>query len=151
MSAIGGWLGSGAGVVVIGLCVVMSIYMIRLPAKTHPWIHRALIVGMFCGGAALAVTQIGSWTFDAIYWVAGLIGGTSYGIGYITVVLLAVFFFAVVVSGLIWTPDITVAYTAAALPLLLALPPGGFLHHLYLITTYPAQQLTEAIAHAVGG
>lgn len=151
MSAISGWLGSGAGIVVIGLCVVISIYMHRLPKMTHPWVNRLLICGMFAGGSALVVTTIGGWALEGIHWAAGLIGGTSYGIGYAAVVITASFLAVTVLVCLIWVPDIGTAYIAVALPLVLALPPGGFLHTVYLVTTYPAQQATETIAHWLGG
>lgn len=151
MSGIGGWLGSGAGVVVIGLCVIISIFMHRLPGVTHPWVKRLLIVGMYCGGAALAVTTVGGWVNEGLLWVAGLAGGTGYGIGYAAVVLIAAFLAATVAVGIIWAPDVATAYIAAMLPLILALAPGGWLHQIYTFTAYPAQAATVSVAHGLGG
>ena len=151
MSGIGGWLGSGAGVVVIGLCVIISIFMGRLPAMTHQWIRRGLILGMYCGGAAILVTPLGSVALRGLDWVAGLIGGTAYGIGYVAVVIAGTFLALTVAVCLIWVPDMTAAYVACVLPLILATVPGGFLHQVYVTTTYPAQAATVSIAHWLGG
>ena len=151
MSAIGGWIGSGAGVVVIGVCVIISLFMHHLPALTHPWLKRLLIVLMYSGGAALAVTTIGGYALTALHWVGGLLGGTSSGLGWAVVVIVAIFLAATVAVGLIWAPDWITAVLAAVLPLILALVPGGFLGQVYTATAFPAQQLTESIAHGLGG
>ena len=151
MSTIGGWIGSGTGVVVVGLCVIISLFMHRLPGVTHPWLKRLLIVLMYGGGAALAVTTIGGYALDALHWVGGLIGGTSAGLGWAVVVIVATFLAATVLVGLIWAPDWVTAIEAAVLPLVLALIPGGILAQAYTATAFPAQQLTESIAHGLGG
>jgi hypothetical protein len=151
MSTISGWLGSGAGVVVIGLCIIMMIFIPRLPGWSHQWVHRLLIAIMYCGGSALAVTTLGGYVLEALGWIAGWFGGTTSGIGYVTIVVASSFLLLTVAVCLIWEPDPGAAYLAAGLPLVLALVPGGFLHAVYVTTSWPAQQATLVIAHWVGG
>ena len=151
MSGIGGWIGSGAGVVLIGLCVIISMFMHHLPAMTHPWLRRLLIAGMYCGGAALAVTTIGSWAHQGLEWLFGLAGGTASGLGFAVLVLVAVFLGVTVLVGLLFVPDFTTGIIAACLPFVLGLAAGGFLLHVYQVTAYPAQSAAEAIAHGLGG
>jgi hypothetical protein len=151
MSAIGGWIGSGAGVVLIGLCVIASIFLHHLPALTHPVFKRLMIAGMYCGGAALAVTTIGGWAHTGLEWVFSLAGGTASGLGFAVLVLVAVFLGVTVIVGLLFVPDFTTGIIAACLPFILGLAAGGFLLHAYQVTTYPAQSAAEAIAHGLGG
>ena len=153
MSTIGGWLGGGAALIVAGLCFLLMRFGHHLHPMTHPWQHRAVIVGMYCAGAALLVTTVGGWLLRTLDSLGGFIGGTSpgSGIGWALVTIGALFLFAGVVVALIWIPDPGVAYVAAATPLVLALAPGGFVHGIYAFTTAPAQQLVTQIAHQVGG
>jgi hypothetical protein len=151
MAGIGGWLGDGAAVIVIGFCIVVSIYMHRLPGMTHPWIRRLLIVLMYSAGAALIVTPIGSWVVGRLEWAGGLLGGFDNGIGWAAVVIASLFLAGTVFVCLIWAPDMLAAYIAVVLPLVLVLVPGGFMHSVYTATTYPAQQAVESIGHALGG
>lgn len=151
MSTIGGWIGSGAGVVLIGLCVIISMFMHHLPALTHPWLKRLLIIGMYSGGAALAVTTIGGWAHQGLEWVFGLAGGTASGLGFAVLVLVATFLGLSVIVGLLFVPDFTTGIIAACLPFILGLAAGGILLHAYQVTTYPAQTAAEAIARGLGG
>ena len=153
MSAIGGWLGGGAAVIVAGLCWLLMRHGHHLPAMTHPWQHRLVIVLMYCAGAALLVTTMGAWLLHTLNSLGGFIGGTGpgSGIGWALVTVGALFLFAGVMVALIWIPDPGVAYIAAITPLVLALAPGGFVHSIYVFTTAPAQQLVGQIAHSVGG
>ena len=153
MSAIGGWLGGGAALIVAGLCWLLMRYGHHLPAMTHPWQHRAVIVLMFCAGAALLVTTVGAWVLRMLGTLGGLIGGTGpgSGIGRALVTIGALALFAGVVVALIWIPDPGVGYIALVTPLVLALAPGGFVHTIYVVTTAPAQQLVDQLAHSVGG
>lgn len=153
MSAIGGWLGGGAAIIVAGLCFLLMRFGHHLPKMTHPWQHRLVIVLMYSAGAALLVTTVGGWLLHGLSSLGGLIGGTSpgSGIGWALVTIGALFLFAGVVVALIWMPDPGVAYIAAVTPLVLALAPGGWVHTIYVVTTAPAQGLVDQLAHSVGG
>jgi hypothetical protein len=151
MSAIGGWIGSGAGVVLIGLCVIASMFLHHLPGITHPVLKRFMIAGMYCGGAALAVTTIGGWAHQGLEWVFSLAGGTTSGLGRATLILAATFLAGTVLAGLLFAPDWTTGIIAACLPFVLGLAAGGVLLHAYQVTTYPAQSAAEAIARGLGG
>lgn len=151
MSAIGGWAGSGAGVVVIGLCVIASVFLRHIPTVAHPVVKRLLIAGMYCGGAALAVTTIGGWAHQGLEWLFGLAGGTTSGLGFAALVLAATFLTVTVLAGVLYVPDFTTGIIAACLPFVLGLAGGGILLHAYQATTYPAQSAAEAIARGLGG
>ena len=153
MSALGGWLGGGAAIIVAGLCFLLMRYGHHLPAMTHPWQHRAVIILMYCAGAALLLTTVGAWALHGLTALAGLVGGTApgSGIGWALVTLGGLFLFAGVVVAVIWVPDTGVAYVAAATPLMLALSAGGVAHQIYVVTTAPAQELVTQIAHWAGG
>ena len=153
MSGIGGWLGTGAAVVVIGLCLLLMRFGHRLPSVSHPWQHRAVIVLMYAAGAALLVTTGGSWVLHTLGSLGGWIGGTApgSGIGWALVTIGALFLLASVVADLIWQPNATAAYRAAVTPLALALATGGVAAQIYAFTAYPAQQLVLQIGHWAGG
>jgi len=153
MSSLGGWLGGGAAVIVIGLCFILMRFGHHLPQVSHPWQHRLVIVLMYAAGAVLVVTALGSWVLNTLSGLGGWLGGTApgSGIGWAMVTLGALFLFATVVVALVWVPDTSVAYLAAATPLALALAPGGIAHQIYTFTTYPAQQLVLHIGHWAGG
>ena len=153
MSAIGGWLGGGAALITIGLCFLLMRFGHHLPAQTHPWQHRAVIVGMYAAGSALVITTVGAWFMRAADALGGWIGGTApgSGIGWALVTLGGLFLFAGVLVAVIWVPDPGAAYVAAATPFVLALAAGGIVHWLYVVTTAPAQQLVTTIASTVGG
>lgn len=153
MSGIGGWLGGGAALIVAGLCWLLMRHGHHLPAMTHPWQHRLVIVLMYCAGAALLVTTVGAWVLRGLSALGGLVGGTSpgSGIGWALVTIGALFLFAGVVVALIWIPDPGVAYIAAITPLVLALAPGGWAHSIYVVTTAPAQGLVTQLGHLAGG
>ena len=153
MSGIGGWLGTGASVIVIGLCWILMKYGHNLPAFSHPWQHRLVIVLMYCAGAALVVTTVGAWVLHALNRVAGFAGGTAPESGWVwaLVTVGALSLFAAVVVALIWVPDIGVAYIAVATPLVLALTAGGIAHQIYTATAYPAQSAVSQIGTWAGG
>jgi hypothetical protein len=150
MGGIGGWIGTGAAVIVIGLCVIGSIFMSHLPKVLHSWIRRLIIVLMFCGGAGLVVTPLGSLALRGLDLLGGLVGGYATGWGWAAVVITSAFLAGTAFVCLIWVPDLTAAYIACVLPLILALVPGGILHSIYTGTTAPAQAAVEALAHSVG-
>lgn len=153
MSGIGAWLGGGAALIAAGLCWLLMRHLHHLPAMTHPWLHRLLIVGMYCAGAVAVVTIAGQWLVHLIQRVAGFAGGTApgSGIGWALITIGALFLAAAVFVALVWAPDISVAWVALATPLVLALSPGGFAHHLYDITASPASQLVTHVATWAGG
>jgi hypothetical protein len=151
MVGIGGWIGTGAAVIVIGLCVITSMFMSHLPKVLHSWIRRLIIVAMFCGGAGLVVTPLGSFALRGLDLLGDLAGGYGTGWGWAAVVIASAFLSATVLVCLIWIPDMMAAYIAVVLPLILVLVPGGFMHSIYTATTYPAQSAVEAIAGWLGG
>ena len=153
MSGIGAWLGTGAALITAGLCWLLIRHLHHLPPQTHPWLHRALIIGMYCAGAVAVVTAAGQWLLNLIQHLGGFAGGTSpgSGVGWALVTVGALFMAAAVAVALIWAPDISAAWMALATPLVLALAPAGFAHHLYVITAAPAQQLVSQLATWAGG
>lgn len=151
MSTVSGWVGTGAGAIMIGACVIASLFVGRLPAASHPWIHRALIAGMYCGATAVAVTTIGQFTLRMVRDLTGFLGGVQSGIGYVAVVLAALFLLLTVVSALIWLPAVSAGYLAALLVLALALVPGGALRSAYDATAAPGQHAAAQLAAWLGG
>lgn len=153
MSAIGGWLGGGAALITIGLCFLLMRFGHHLPAMTHPWQHRFVILAMYAAGSVLVITTIGAWILRTLNSLAGVIGGAGpgSGAGWAMVTIGALFLFAAVVVALIWQPNLGVAYIAVVTPLMLAFAPGGIAHQLYVFTAAPAQQLVTALATWAGG
>ncbi len=153
MSGIGAWLGTGAALITAGLCWLLIRHLHHLPPMTHPWLHRALIIGMYCAGAVAVVTAAGQWVLRLIQRALGLIGGTSpgSGAGWALITIAALALAAAVFTALVWAPDISAAWVALATPLVLALAPAGFAHHLYAVTAAPAQQLVSQLATWAGG
>jgi hypothetical protein len=153
MNGISGWFGSGGAVIVMGLCWLAMKHMEHLPAKTHPYLRRAVIAAMYCAGAALAVTSAGEFVIRLGDDAEGLAGGARPGTGlaWALVTTGALLLAAAVVVALIWVPDLAFAYVAAAAPLVLALAPGGFAHSIYTATAGPAQDAVYQIAAWAGG
>jgi hypothetical protein len=154
VSGIGGWLGTGAALIVIGLCFLLMRFGHHLPQVSHPWQHRLVIVLMYAAGAVLIYTTVGAWALHTLESLGGFAGGTApgSGIGWSLVTIGALFMFVTVVVALVWVPDTSVAYMAMATPLMLALaPPGGVANQIYAFTAGPAQQLVAQVAHWAGG
>jgi hypothetical protein len=120
-----------------------------LPGASHPWICRLLIALMFCAGAALVVSPIGSWLVTLLHAVAGWIPGAA-GLQHIAVTLGALSLLLTAAWGM-WHADDKVVTLALFLPLVLSLPAGGFLHEVYTATTAPAQQTAAAFSAWLGG
>jgi hypothetical protein len=151
VTAIGGWAGTGVGLILIGACVVASWFVHHAPASARPWVDRLLIVGMYCGTAALLVTTIGLRALRLLRDLLGLFGGTGAGLGKAAVYIAAVFLLLTVLVAVIKTPDFSAAMYAVALVFVLALVPGGFLHGVYAATAVPGQQAAGWFAAWLGG
>ena len=154
MSSIASWAGSGFAVITAGLCWLLLRHLNHLPSGTHPWLHRLVIIGMYCAGVAFVFTAAGQWVLHLIQGVLGMAGASTApgsGLGWALVTLAALVLAAAVAVALIWTPNAQYAYVALAAPLILALAPAGFAHHIFDVTAAPAQQLVAGIATWAGG
>lgn len=148
MNGIGGIAGSGAGLIIVGVCYVILHHLRHMPGRLHPWLYRLVIVGMFCGGCAIAVTALGAWIIGAERWAISLVGGTEMGTGHAVIVIGATFLLATVVVLLVFLPDATGAWMALALPFVLALT-SGHLHD--VLTMFPAAEFAQQVSAWVGG
>lgn len=154
VTAIASWVGSGIAVITAGLCWLLLRHLSHLPSATHPWLHRAVIIGMYCAGAVFVFTPAGQWLLHLCQRALGLVGASTApgsGLGWALVTLGALALAAAVAVALIWTPNGQYAYVALATPLVLALAPGGFAHQIYVVTAAPAQQLVTSLATWAGG
>lgn len=154
MSGIGGWLGTGTAVITAGLCWLLMRYMHHLPARSHPWLHRAVIGAMYCAGAVLVVTPAGGWVLRVLGWGDAVTGGTQpgSGIGWALVTVGGLALIAALAVALIWVPDPSAGYVALGAPLILALAPyASVAHQVYAVTAGPAQELVTRIAVWAGG
>ncbi len=154
MSSAASWAGSGFAVITAGLCWLLLRHLNHLPSNTHPWLHRLVIVGMYCAGVAFVFTAAGQWILSHAQGILGLVGASTApgsGLGWALVTLAALALAAAVAVALIWTPNAQYAYVALAAPLVLALAPAGFAHHIFDVTAAPAQQLVAGIATWAGG
>lgn len=153
MNGISGWLGTGAALITAGICFLLMRYTHHLPSTSHPWIHRAVIAAMYCAGAVLVVTTIGTWLLRALGAAGNVAGGTQpgSGLGWALATLGALFTLAAVVVAVIWVPTAEAAYIALGAPLVLALAPGGIAHQAYAATAGPAQSLVTHLATWAGG
>jgi hypothetical protein len=151
VTSIGSWIGTGAGVILIGACFIAAMFTSHLPSFSHPWVHRALIVGMYAGATALIVTTIGQFFLHLAEHVAGFFGGFGSGLGKAAIILAAFFLLLTVLIALIKVPSAGAGVLAVALAFLLALVPGGFLHQFYAETAIPGQQIAAQFAAWLGG
>ena len=154
VSAIASWVGSGVVVITAGLCWLLLRHLSHLPSGTHPWLYRAVIIGMYCAGAVFTLTAAGQWILSVARHALGLVGASTApgsGLGWALVTLGALALAAAVAVALIWTPNGSYAYVALATPLVLALAPGGFAHQIYVVTAAPAQTLVTSLATWAGG
>ena len=151
MTVIGGWIGTGAGLIIIGACLIAALFVSYLPSWSHPWLHRALIVGMYAGATALIATTIGQFALNLAVRVAGWFGGFGSGLGKAAIVLASLFLLLTVLIALVKVPSAGAATLAVALAFMLALVPGGFLHQVYADTAAPGQQLAAQFASWLGG
>jgi hypothetical protein len=143
--------GSGAGIIAIAAGLLILQHHARTPQIAHPWLRRFAIVLMYAGGAALAVTSLGHLADDAITKVAGYFGGLGYGLAHDAIVIGILVLLAGAVLGLISDADSSTAMVAAFLPILLALPLGGFIHEVYGVLNGPALDLASTVNHFLAG
>lgn len=151
MSVLAGLIGSGAGIVVIALAVLIGKHYQHLPRMTHDWVARGVIVLMYAGGSAIAVTQVGSWADTAVTFAAGWLGGLNAGIPRTALIVTAMFLIASMAVSVIFAPSPATGALAAAMPLILSLVAGGVLHQFYVATTGPAQVLAASLNAWLGG
>lgn len=154
MTSIAAWVGSGIALITFGLCWLLLRYLNHLPSATHPWLHRAAIIGMYCAGAVFVLTPLGQWILGRAQWALGLVGASTApdtGLGWALVTLGALALAAAVFAALVWAPNPSYAYIALITPLVLALAPGGFAHQIYTVTAAPAQALAVHVATWAGG
>ena len=151
MSFLANLIGSGVPLIVAGAAWILIGHYRRLPSATHPWICRALIAVMFMAGSALVVSGLGRWLMGIITGIAGWFGGLNFGAAHVLITLAALSLLLTAVAGIIWAPDDSVATMALILPLVLALPAGGFLHHVYVATSAPAQAVASQLSAWLGG
>jgi len=152
MSTAASWGASWAAVAVLAVCAVvvhrMGTHGNRLPGWAHPILNRLLILGMFVGGCAVALTALGGYVIAAELWVTGLAGGDASGFGHDAALAAGVFLFFTVLIAMVWVPAPQFAWCALALPFVAALS-GGHLHG--ILTLLPVVQWCEEISHWIGG
>ena len=148
MPGIAGWAGSGAGLVIVGVSWVIARFLHHLPQATHPVLRRLVIIGMYAGGATLALTVTGGWVIRAELWVASFFGGVNAGTGHAAVVIAGTFLAVSVIVALVFIPDTGAAYLALVTPFVLALS-GGHLHE--LLTVFPGASLAQQVSTWLGG
>lgn len=151
MSVLSGWAGTGAGLIAIGVCVIVAGIITHLPSWSHPWVHRFLIAAMYAGATAVLVTPAGQFARNLALTVAGWFGGFGSGLGKVAVVLGGFFLLASVLIALIKVPSAGAASLAVILAFLLSLEPGGFLRQFYAVTSVPGQHFAASIASWLGG
>jgi hypothetical protein len=151
MTSISGWAGTGAGLIAIGICVILIGIITHLPKWSHPWVHRFLIVGMYAGATAVMGTPIGEFCRSLALTCAGWFGGLDSGLGKVAIVLAGFFLLASVIISLIKIPSAGAATLAVFLVFILSLEPGGFLHQFYVVTSAPGQEFAVSIATWMGG
>lgn len=154
MSSIVSWAGSGVALVTAGVCWLLLRHLHHLPSKSHPWLHRAAIVGMYCAGVAFVLTIAGGWILDHLRGALGIVGASTAphsGLGWALITIGALALIAALLVAVIWEPDPRYAYIALAAPLLLALAPAGAAHQAYAATAAPATSLVQNVATWAGG
>ena len=152
MSTLANLAGSGAGIVTIGVAFLLAIFVLpRLPQFLHGWGERFVIVLMYAGGSAIAVTTLGYWTDWLISHAADLLGGLNAPIPRAALILTCLFLLLGVLVSLIWEPNAATGIVAAFLPLLLGLVAGGVIADIHAVTVIPGQALASALNSWIGG
>jgi hypothetical protein len=151
MTALGSWVGTGAGVVMVGACFIVAMFASHLPSFTRQWIDRLLIVGVYLGATAVLYTAGGQLALGLANRVAGFFGGFGSGLGHAAIVLAGLFLLLAFLVAVIKAPNLGAMSLALLLAFTLALVPGGFLHHFYVVTAVPGQQYAAQFAAWLGG
>jgi branched-subunit amino acid transport protein len=151
MGFIASLIGSGAGVVIIGATFIAMMHVGRLPEVAQKILKRLFILAMYAGGSALAVTELGTLWMNIASRIADLFGGLGTGIPRTVIVLLALMLLLGTVVSLAFAPNDAAILTAAFLPAVLMLVPGGFLHQVYVGTTIPAQAMADSFNAWIAG
>jgi hypothetical protein len=151
MSTLAGLVGSGAGVVTIALAMILGMHLGHVPQFLRKWAERFLIILMYVGGSAIAVTTLGSWGDWIINRIADVFGGIGAGIPHAALIITCMFLVAAVAVAIIWVPSMSTGMVAAVLPLILGLVAGGFLHAIYIATAIPAQAFATSLNAWIGG
>jgi hypothetical protein len=151
VSTLASLIGSGAGVIAIAVAMVVSTITSRFPGFLRSWIERVVVVLMYAGGSAIAVTSLGNWGRWLITRSADLFGGLGAAIPQTALVITSIVLMVAVVVSLIWEPNAGTGMVAAVLPLFLGLVTGGAIHQIYLASVVPGQALASALSHAIGG
>ncbi len=151
MSTLASLIGSGAGVVAIVVALIIGKLLRYFPGFLREWVERGVIVLMYAGGSAVAVTELGSWARWLIEHVADIDGGLGGAIPQTALVIVSLVLIVAVIVSLVWEPNAGTGVTAAVLPLILGLVTGGFIHQLYVATVTPGQDLASALTRLIGG
>ena len=151
MTALGSWVGTGAGVILIGACFIVAIFAKHLPQFIRPWIDRLLIVGAYLGATAVLFTAGGQFLLGVADKIAGFFGGLGSGLGHAGIVLAGLFLLLAFLVAVIKVPNLAAMSLALLLAFVLALVPGGFLHNFYVVTAAPGQQYAAQFAAWLGG
>jgi hypothetical protein len=135
------WLGSGAGLVMIGLASIFMAFVGDMPRAIYAWVMRAAIVLMFMGGSTLAVTVVGQFASRTLRSLVNWSGGVGVAVS----VCCAVFLLFAVFFGTWKRPSSSIATFAAILPIVLGIFTAGALHSVDKSTTVPARRESRQI------
>ncbi|MCW2918645.1 MAG: hypothetical protein JWN52_6713 [Actinomycetia bacterium] len=146
MGSMASWIGSGTGLVMIGVAFLISKYKSELPHKASPWMTRAEIVLMFMGSSVLVLTVAGKWIVGhPLTWVVSHSGGWGPAIAKIVAASL------VLTAGLgLWRAWERAAKAAVVLPFVLALFTAGFLHDVNQMLTPNARHGADQVSNWIG-
>ena len=151
MTTLGSWVGTGAGVILIGACFIVAMFASHLPNFSRQWVDRLLIVGVYFGAAAVLFTAGGQLALSLANRVAGFFGGFGSGLGHAGIVLAGLVLLLSFLIAVVKVPNLAAMSLALLLAFTLALVPGGFLHQFYVVTAAPGQQYAAQFAAWLGG
>lgn len=146
------WAGSSAGIIVIGTCIVLMWFAGRhagrIHQRVHPWAYRLIILGMYTGGCAVALTALGGYVTGFERSVIGMLGNIDVGTGHEIAVIGGVIVVLAAVLGAWLEPGPAVAWFALAVPFVAALS-GGHLHG--VLTVFPVNEWSAQVSSWIGG
>jgi hypothetical protein len=153
MGVLASIVGSGAGAIIIGASFFAMAYLgkLHLPAMGQSIIRRVLIIAMYAGGCTLAFTEVGILWSGIANRIADLFGGFGTGIPRIVIVLTSLMLLLGLIAGLVFAPADAVIMTAAFVPAVLMLVPGGVLHQVFVTTAAPGQALANSFNVWIAG